>query len=473
CSLDLNLHPYQPLGNCLGPEENIKAWGGISTTLCCQNALTALSKALALHANTTNQTIFLRKESWKNCIGPITSQSSASASSCGFDYLVSNTSDCSNLTLTSINHYVWFQKVSSKCLNFGDSLFKNACNDCINDFKDASYHLLNDIELHKGKNDKAICAVALVTAIAAQRIYDKPSVDNFYTCLHALDEFEPGYIRIKSSMAKAVLAILIATTGLMLVIMLVKYVTKNKAPRPARAKQITTWSGLYRFSKAEIENAINYGNERISLGRGSAGQVYKGILPSGQIVAIKHIYKSNTSDSFSREVEGLSRVRHPNLVCLFGCCVEGGDQYLVYEYCSAGNLSQHLLRKDTALTWERRVKILRDCALALRYLHRYIDGCIVHRDIKARDVNTGKRPLKDFEDPRLNGNLNIEDFESILKIAVLCVAKSSKGRPSIDVVVEELDKAWKNTMANLVKSRTFFYWITVVLISLVVNSNFS
>lgn len=44
------------------------------------------------------------------------------------------------------------------------------------------------------------------------------------------------------------------------------------------------------------------------------------------------------------------------------------------------------LEKDEVLTWERRVKILRDCAMALRYLHNYIDGCIVHRDIKVTNV---------------------------------------------------------------------------------------
>lgn len=145
---------------------------------------------------------------------------------------------------------------------------------------------------------------------------------------------------------KTILAMLIAIIALLLVLLLVKYVNKGKRKHPEpvpQSREITTWSGLYRFSKAEIENAINYDNEKKSLGRGSAGQVYRGVLPSGQVVAIKHIHKSNSSDSFQREVEGLSRVRHPNLVCLFGCCVEGGDRYLVYEYCSAGNLAQHIL----------------------------------------------------------------------------------------------------------------------------------
>lgn len=131
----------------------------------------------------------------------------------------------------------------------------------------------------------------------------------------------------------------------MLIIMLIKFVAKDK--QSAKAKEITkitetTWSGLYRFSKSEIEKAISSANERSSLGQGSAGQVFKGVLPSGQAVAIKHIYKTNSRDSFTREVEGLSRIRHPNLVCLFGTCVEDGDMYLVYEFCSAGNLAYNL-----------------------------------------------------------------------------------------------------------------------------------
>ncbi|KAF8039240.1 LOW QUALITY PROTEIN: hypothetical protein BT93_B1708 [Corymbia citriodora subsp. variegata] len=280
-------------------------------------------------------------------------------------------------------------------------------------------------------------------------------------------------------------------------ITLVKYVTrKNKLPEPAQQNKMSTWSGLYRFSRAEIENAINCRNERKYLGRGSAG-------------------RSNTSGSFRREVKGLSRVRHPNLVCLFGYCLEDGKQYLVYEYYPAGNLAYHLLR-NTVFTWERRVKILRECALGLRYLHHYVDSCIIHRDFKltnilfteklepklldfglvkilnmeeskvftevrgmigymdpeymsnakltyasdiygfgmvalqllsgqkvieldleardqltrkARDVSLGKRPLSDFEDPRLN-------------------AKDSKDWPTIDMFYDELEKAWKNTVAK-------------------------
>lgn len=38
--------------------------------------------------------------------------------------------------------------------------------------------------------------------------------------------------------------------------------------------------------------------------------------------------------------------------------------------------------RDSHLTWETRVRVLRDCSFALKYLHHHIEGCVVHRDIK-------------------------------------------------------------------------------------------
>lgn len=153
------------------------------------------------------------------------------------------------------------------------------------------------------------------------------------------------------SVAKAIVAAIAVVVVLLLIVLLVKHASKKKKKKakPSASNDTSMWSGLYRFAKEEIDRALDFGSERTSLGRGSAGQVYKGILPSGQQVAIKKIFQSNTSDSFIREVEGLSRVRHPNLVCLLGCCIENGEQYLVYEYCEQGNLAQHLLSKHYLL----------------------------------------------------------------------------------------------------------------------------
>ncbi|KAA8534696.1 hypothetical protein F0562_032213 [Nyssa sinensis] len=378
----------------------MKVWDSFSTTLCCRNALTALSQALAEQARDGKGNIFIDEAEWRHCSGFFQPQQSVSVQSCGFVDLFNGSTECSSVSLTSIREEQSYKDASRKCSQFSTSTsssFDDTCRDCSRAVVEARDRLLDKLNVKKNGREKAICGVAVVISIAASREFDDHNnslVDDFYSCLPALDVMEPGYIKIKSSLAKAVLAILIATVGLVLLIMLMKYVTKSKLDyrKSVKSKEITTWSSLYRFSKEEIENALNNGNgngnhdQREFLGRGSAGQVYKGVLPSGQVVAIKQIYKTNNSDSFSREVDNLSRVRHPNLVSLFGCCMEDGDQYLVYEYCSAGNLAQHLRRTDTLLTWQKRVKILRDCALALRYLHHHIDGCIVHRDIKLTNI---------------------------------------------------------------------------------------
>uniref|UniRef100_A0A7N0VL86 Protein kinase domain-containing protein n=1 Tax=Kalanchoe fedtschenkoi TaxID=63787 RepID=A0A7N0VL86_KALFE len=377
--------------------------------------------------------------------------------------------------------------------------------------------MLSDLVPEANETENEVCSLAIIVLIAADKLQrDQSSFDDFYSCLPNLDVFD--------SLLTTILALLFVVLGVLLVVGLVKYVSKGQARSPARHKEDPAWSGLYRFTKVEIENALNFWGDRRYLGRGSAGLVYMGVLPSGQNVAVKHIFKTNNSDSFFREVAGLSRIRHSNLACLLGYCVEDGEQFLVFEYCSGGNLSQRLLRKDTVLTWYDRVKILRHCALALRFLHDKVDGCIVHRDIKltnilltddlipklsdfglakllkmeqskvftdvrgtigymdpeymtnakltcasdiysfgivtlqllsgqkvieldldardqltrkAKDVSLGSRPLSDFIDPRLNGAVTETDFESILQIAVLCVARSSKSRPSIDVVFRQ------------------------------------
>ena len=61
---------------------------------------------------------------------------------------------------------------------------------------------------------------------------------------------------------------------------------------------------------------------------------------------------------------------------------------------------------------------------------------------------SGKKAQEEFIDPRVRDNVIIEDFVLILKIAVLCVASSSVGHPTLDVF-EEMDKALRNTTINV------------------------
>ncbi|KAE8687322.1 putative Serine-threonine protein kinase, plant-type [Hibiscus syriacus] len=543
CTLNFTSHPYLPSGDCIGDNEKVILWGMISSHLCCRNALNAFAQVLSVRAiQTPDSTIFIGQDSWKQCNSPFPTQQLVSIESCGFSNFYSGSSKCTSLSLSQIQGSPPYLEAVKLCSNLSSS-FQSSCRNCTDAIARVASFLLQIFQAQTNGTESALCNLAAVLSVAASNATESSFGANLFSCMSSLDVFDPGYIKLKRSLEKALIALSVAVMVLFLILFLVKFValkkgkSERKLPKPMPPKDSNAWSGLYRFSKSEIEKAIIINNVRKSLGQGSAGEVYEGRLPSGQIVAIKQINKGNSLDTFAREVASLSRIRHPNLVSLLGCCIEGDKQYLVLEYCHAGNLAQHLLRKDRVLTWDRRVKILRDCALGLRYLHSYIDGCIVHRDIKltnilltedldpklsdfglakmlgmeeskvftdvrgtigymdpeymtnakltcasdiysfgivalqilsgqkvieldldaseqltrkATDVSMGKRPLTDFEDPRLHGDLNRKDFESILHIAVLCVAKSSRGRPPIDVVFDELDKAWKNTEAEMV-----------------------
>jgi serine/threonine protein kinase len=55
-------------------------------------------------------------------------------------------------------------------------------------------------------------------------------------------------------------------------------------------------------------------------------QVYRGILPAGQLIAIKRAHTESMQGGveFKTEIELLSRVHHKNLVSLVGFCFDQG-----------------------------------------------------------------------------------------------------------------------------------------------------
>ncbi|KAL2577204.1 hypothetical protein AAZX31_16G129400 [Glycine max] len=139
----------------------------------------------------------------------------------------------------------------------------------------------------------------------------------------------------------------------------------------------------------EIERATSFFSEKHRLGTGAFGTVYAGHLHNDECVAIKKIkYRdTNSVDQVMNEIRLLSSVSHPNLVRLLGCCIEGGEQILVYEYMPNGTLSQHLQReRGGVLPWTIRLTIATETANAIAYLHSANDHPIYHRDIKSSNI---------------------------------------------------------------------------------------
>jgi serine/threonine protein kinase len=80
------------------------------------------------------------------------------------------------------------------------------------------------------------------------------------------------------------------------------------------------------------------------LGEGGFGRVYKGHLPSGQVVAVKQLTVGGGQGDreFRAEVEIISRVHHRHLVSLVGYCIADTQRLLVYDFVPNGTLADHL-----------------------------------------------------------------------------------------------------------------------------------
>ncbi|WCJ42970.1 G-type lectin S-receptor-like serine/threonine-protein kinase At1g11300 [Euphorbia peplus] len=126
------------------------------------------------------------------------------------------------------------------------------------------------------------------------------------------------------------------------------------------------------------------------LGEGGFGPVYRGILPDEQEIAVKRLSRESGqgSEEFMNEVLLISKLQHRNLVRLFGCCVEGQEKMLVYEYMSNKSLDAFLFdpQRKQLLDWSKRFCIAQGICRGLLYLHRDSRLRIIHRDLKASNI---------------------------------------------------------------------------------------
>jgi serine/threonine protein kinase len=102
---------------------------------------------------------------------------------------------------------------------------------------------------------------------------------------------------------------------------------------------------LKRLSSNEIAlNELEIGSE---VGSGTYGRVCVGKWKNKYRVALKFFQNRGKIDEFMREANlMISLPPHPNVVRMFGVCIEGTQPIIVMEYCSEG-LSVNMRKKQT------------------------------------------------------------------------------------------------------------------------------
>ncbi|MCD9640325.1 hypothetical protein HAX54_025601 [Datura stramonium] len=144
------------------------------------------------------------------------------------------------------------------------------------------------------------------------------------------------------------------------------------------------------FDLSRIAKSTNNFSLVRKIGEGGYGPVYKGVLEQGQEIAVKRLSRTSKQgqDEFKNEVMYIVKLQHRNLVKILGCCIEGEEKMLIYEYMPNGSLDSFIFNdtRSRVLDWPKRFHIINGIARGLMYLHQDSQLRIIHRDLKANNI---------------------------------------------------------------------------------------
>ncbi|KAL5718669.1 hypothetical protein ACHQM5_011547 [Ranunculus cassubicifolius] len=150
------------------------------------------------------------------------------------------------------------------------------------------------------------------------------------------------------------------------------------------------------------------------IGEGKFGEVYKGLLQDGMVVAIKRRVGA-PSRGFIIEVRYLASIQHRNLVNLLGYCQENGQQMLIFEYIPNGSISSHLYGvgqiSSEKLEFKNRLSIALGAAKGLAHLHS-MRPPMVHKNFKTANVLVDENFIAKVADAGIRNFLGRADASS-------------------------------------------------------------
>ncbi|RZR90943.1 hypothetical protein BHM03_00018954 [Ensete ventricosum] len=196
------------------------------------------------------------------------------------------------------------------------------------------------------------------------------------------------------------------------------------------------------FTYDDIVAATGNFDERMVVGRGGHGVVYRGVLPDGRRVAVKKLQrrgngKGEEEDEGEREFRAEMKVMtgrgHPNMVALHGWCLAGTARLLVYEYMEGGSLEE-VIQEWGRFGWERRLAAATGVARALAFLHHECTPAVVHRDVKASNVMLDAR-----------GRARVTDFGLARAVGAGESHVSTVVAGTVGYVAPEYGRTWRAT----------------------------
>ncbi len=173
------------------------------------------------------------------------------------------------------------------------------------------------------------------------------------------------------------------------------------------------------------------------LGQGGMGAVYEGVeSESGEEAAIKVLAPALASEEgfrarFEAEIESLKKLRHPNIVRLFGYGEQAGTLFYAMELVRGTSLEDEL-RAGRRFEWREVTQIAIKLCRALKHAH---DHGVIHRDLKPANLlmsTGGEIKLSDFGIARLFGNMRMTSDGGVLGTAEYMAPEQADGRVVTD-----------------------------------------
>lgn len=121
-----------------------------------------------------------------------------------------------------------------------------------------------------------------------------------------------------------------------------------------------------------------------SIGKGGLGEVFLAIDTFTQRKIALKVYSNRDSIStarIQREVEIISKLKHPNIPILFDVGYFENTYYLVQEFIEGKTLENEI--ETTSITIREAISYTKDILSALSYLHQ---NNIIHRDLKPSNI---------------------------------------------------------------------------------------
>ncbi|KAL0300640.1 UNVERIFIED_CONTAM: putative LRR receptor-like serine/threonine-protein kinase [Sesamum radiatum] len=188
------------------------------------------------------------------------------------------------------------------------------------------------------------------------------------------------------------------------------------------------------FSLKQIKAATNNFDATNKIGEGGFGPVYKGLLPDGTVIAVKQLSSKSRQGNreFLNEIGMISCLQHPNLVRLHGCCIEGDQLLLVYEYMENNSLAYVLF---DVYSFGVVIFEIVSGKSNNNYMPSHNFVCLLDWACHLHE----SKNVDELIDERLGSEFNKEEVERMVKVAVLCTNATPSVRPTMSEVVQMME----------------------------------